>query len=728
MNAKRFAAFLIVVAVSLGAVFYTTPGLLDNLRLGLDLQGGFEILYRAEPLEEGTEVTPQSLKEAALSLAMRADALGVAEPQIDTEGRDRIRVSLAGVENEDELRDIMKQPANLTFRSTEGCPSPDDFCKIELRGSDFKENAAKVFLNDVNQPIVQIEVKDKKKFEDVSRRLLGKPLGIFLDDELLSAPVVRGVFSDGTAVIEGQESLAEANRLKDIINLGALPVKLTELSVQRVGPTLGQLSLEQTIKAGILATILIFIFMLAYYRVPGIAAAISLTVYAWVLLVAFYWMDATLTLPGIAAFVLGVGMAVDANIITFERIREEMRAGKSLLSSLKAGSQNSLSTILDANITTVVAGVALFFFGSGAIRGFAVTLIASIVVSMLTNVLFTRILLNFLLKGFPRMKPEWIGVRSSQIADISSSKQQAKPDQYPIPYDLMKHRKWYFAVSAAITVVGIVTLLLFNLNYGVDFKSGTRIDITAGGPVSKEDVEKRLEEAGFEPADISIGGEGNSRITVRFAEVLDTDEERRFAALYGAENVEVNTVDPTIANELKRKAVYAVLFAAVLIVIYVAVRFEWRFALASVIALFHDAFIVISIFSIFRIEVNLPFIAAILTILGYSINDTIVIFDRIRENLRFWKIKSFADVVRLVNASVWQSMARTINTSVSTLIAAVALLAFSDSIRPFSLAMVVGLISGVYSTIFIASPIWLLLKGKTLGSRRSAKTAGAEKQ
>lgn len=728
MNVKRIAAFLITVIVVLGAAVYTTPALTDKLRLGLDLQGGFEILYQAEPIEEGAEVTPQSLKETALSLAMRADALGVAEPEVDTEGKDRIRVSLAGVENEDELRDIMKQPANLTFRSADGCPTPDDFCRIELRGTDFKENAANVFLNEVNQPIVQIEVKDKKKFEEVSRRLLGKPLGIFLDDEMLSAPVVRGVFTDGKATIEGQETLAEANRLKDIINLGALPLKLKELSVQRVGPTLGQMSLDQTITAGIIATIFIFVFMLAYYRVPGIVASISLTVYVWILLIAFYWMNATLTLPGIAAFVLGVGMAVDANIITFERIREEMRAGKSLLSALKAGSQNSLSTILDANITTVVAGAALFFFGTGAIRGFAVTLIASIVVSMLTNVLFTRLLLHLLFRGFPRMKPELLGLKSSQIADLSSAKSQVKPEDYPVPYDLMQHRKWYFAVSALITAVGIAALLLFNLNYGVDFKSGTRVDITAGGAAVKEEVEKQLAEAGFEPADIAIGGENNSRITIRFAEVLSTEEERQIAALYGSENVEINTVDPTVANELKRIAVYAVLFAGVLIVIYVAIRFEWRFALAAIIALFHDAFIVLSIFAIFRIEVNLPFIAAILTILGYSINDTIVVFDRIRENMRFWKLKTFSDVLRLINVSVWQSMSRTINTSVSTLFAAVALLVFSESIRVFSLAMVIGLISGVYSTIFIASPLWLLLKGKSLGARGKARTASAGRE
>ncbi|WP_201763555.1 protein translocase subunit SecD [Chengkuizengella marina] len=403
---------------------WTSPGIVNNVKLGLDLKGGFEILYTAEPVDESQVMDQELLREAARSLQLRADAQGISEPEIYPEGQDRIRVRLAGVENQEEVRQIMKKPAELTFRSNDGCEDPSEFCKVEMNGSDFVEGAAKVaFEQTTKQPYVTIEVKDAEKFKSITQRLSSYSypnniLAIYLDDEEISTPRVGVIISNGVAQIEGAYTFDEAEELAGIINLGALPVNLTEKYTQSVGASLGELSLQQTITAGIIGFVVILIFMLGFYRLPGIIACVTLTVYTWMLLLVFYWMNATLTLPGIAAFVLGIGMAVDANIITYERIREEIRSGKSILSSLRAGSRNSLRTIMDANITTILAGLVLYYIGTGSIQGFALTLILSILVSIITNVFFSRLLLHLLIRANIAKKPVYYGVKEADISEL----------------------------------------------------------------------------------------------------------------------------------------------------------------------------------------------------------------------------------------------------------------------------------------------------------------------
>ncbi|KIL41045.1 hypothetical protein SD70_09530 [Gordoniibacillus kamchatkensis] len=411
MNGKRFTAFLLVVVITFGIIGATTPWLLKNVRLGLDLRGGFEILYVAEPLEAGQAVTPDVLKRTAESVAQRANASGVAEPDVTTEGKNRIRVRLAGVANQEELRKILQEPAQLTFRS-----GPPDFKTIEMRGSDFVEHGATVgFEQGTNRPMVQIKVKDPAKFQAITKRLTNQPLAIYLNDELLSAPNVSGEISGGTAVITGNYTLAEANKIRDTINLGALPLKLTEKYTQSVGASLGQQSLKETGIASAIASVLILLFMLIWYRVPGIVASIALISFTWLLLAVSVLMHATLTLPGIAAFVLSVGIAVDSNIIMAERIKDEMRSGKSILSSLKSGSKHSFRTIIDAHVTTALAGIVLYIIGTGSIKGFALTLLLSIVLNILTNVFFSRWLLHMIVRSNLAQKPGYYGVKESEI-------------------------------------------------------------------------------------------------------------------------------------------------------------------------------------------------------------------------------------------------------------------------------------------------------------------------
>lgn len=429
VDVKRIAAFFLIVIASLATIVWTTPDILKNQRLGLDLRGGFEILYVAKPIDEGGKVTTESLREAARSMERRIYSFGVSEPEVYPEGADRLRIRIAGVANQEEVRSILKKPAVLTFRSTEGCETPGEFCNIEMRGSDFVEGGAKVeYHPETGQPYVSIAVKDPNKFYEITSRLAkkGSPyeynpdnvLAIYLDDELISAPGVKEPIPSGTAMISGNFTFAEAEGLKSIINMGALPVELEEVYVQSVGATLGKESLEKTVKAGIIGLSFILLFMLVVYRVPGMVSVVTLIIYTWLILLVMDWLHAVLTLPGIAALILGVGMAVDANIITFERIKEEIRTGKTILSAVRSGSRQSFRTITDANLTTIIAGVVLYYVGTGSIQGFALILILSILVSIITNVFLSRLLLILLVRSKLISKPGYFGVKEDEISEL----------------------------------------------------------------------------------------------------------------------------------------------------------------------------------------------------------------------------------------------------------------------------------------------------------------------
>jgi preprotein translocase subunit SecD len=407
MDTKRFTAFILIVLVAFGVIAVTSPSLVKDIRLGLDLKGGFEILYIASPLEEGQAVTKDALIQTAKSLEQRVNEIGTSEPEITPEGKDRIRVKIAGVENEEQVRAILSKPAELTFRGPDGTK--------EMIGSDFTEGGAEVQFNQAGRPYISLKVKDAKKFADVTQKLLGQPLAIYLDENEISAPTVNAVITNGEAIIEGSYTFDEAKQVADVINLGALPLKLTEKYTQSVGATLGQASLQETVFASTLGSIIILLFMLIFYRVPGIVASISLITYAWLLLLVFRLMGVTLTLPGIAAFVLAIGMAVDANIITYERIKEEIRAGRSIASALRTGSKNSFRTIMDSNITTIIAAAVILFLGSSSVKGFGIILIASIVVSIVTNVYFSRFLLGLLIRSNLVKKPGYFGVKEAEI-------------------------------------------------------------------------------------------------------------------------------------------------------------------------------------------------------------------------------------------------------------------------------------------------------------------------
>jgi len=401
---------LVLIVAALSALMVSTTGtVLSSVTLGLDLRGGFEVLYQAVGTD-GDEVTSKSLKDTASAIERRIDVIGVTEPKIEIEGTDRIRVKLAGVQDQDAARELLGKPAKLTFRNSDN--------EILLDGRDLVQGGARIDFSQLGQPLVLLELKEPNKFRDITTEYLGKPIGIFLDEERITNPYVESVISGGVATITGQDTIEEAQGLVDLLNAGALPLDLVELESRSVGASLGLKALELSAKAGMIGAVVVLLFMMIYYRIPGIIASFSLFVYVYLILVLFVQMHVTLTLPGIAALVLGIGMAVDANIITYERVKEELRSGKTILSSIRAGSRRSLSTILDANITTIIAAIVLFIYGSGAIQGFAITLIVSIVVSMFTAVFGSRLLLNLFVRANLFNKPWGYGVKEDEIGEL----------------------------------------------------------------------------------------------------------------------------------------------------------------------------------------------------------------------------------------------------------------------------------------------------------------------
>ncbi len=411
LQLNRLVALLIIVVILSVLMIVTIGDILDNIILGLDLQGGFEVLYVASNAN-GDEVTKEALSETAAAIERRIDVLGVTDTSIKIEGSDRIRVQLAGVTDQDAARELLGKPAKLTFRNSDN--------EILMDGTDLQVGGASVDFDNVGNPVVALKLNDANKFKEITTEYLNKKIGIYLDEERITNPNVESVISSGSAIITGQDSVEEAKALADLLNAGALPLELKEIQAQSVGATLGMKALDLTVKAGIIGSIIVLLFMIVFYRVPGIIASFSLIVYLYVILVIFWQLHVTLTLSGIAALVLGIGMAVDANIITYERVKDELRNGKSLLSSLRAGSRRSFTTIIDANLTTILAAIVLYSFSqsSGSVRGFAITLIVSIVVSLFTAVYGSRLLLNLFVRSNLINKPWVFGVKEEEISEL----------------------------------------------------------------------------------------------------------------------------------------------------------------------------------------------------------------------------------------------------------------------------------------------------------------------
>lgn len=538
-----------------------------------------------------------------------------------------------------------------------------------------------------------------------------------------AANVDQPINSDSVEIsggFNGKKGVKEAKQISELLNAGSLPVDLKEIYSNSVGAQFGQDALNKTIFASFIGVAIIYLFMLGFYRLPGLVAIIALTTYIYLTLVAFNFISGVLTLPGLAALVLGVGMAVDANIIMYERIKDELRIGRTLKQAYSKANKSSFLTIFDSNLTTVIAAAVLFFFGESSVKGFATMLLLGILMIFVTAVFLSRGLLNLLVSSNFFKKQYWLfGVKKKDRHDMNDGKDVHDLKTSFEKWNFVKLAKPLIALSILIVVVGLVILAVFKLNLGIDFSSGTRADINAKQPLTQAKVEKAVKDVGLEPDQIQINGSSNKGATVQFKKDLSRAEDNKLSDKIKSEfgdTPQINTVSPLIGQELAKNAITALILASLGIIIYVSLRFEWRMGLSAVLALLHDVFIIVAVFSLFRIEVDLTFIAAVLTIVGYSINDTIVTFDRVRENLHKLKvITSPEQIDDMVNRSIRQTMTRSINTVLTVVVVVVAILIFgAPTIFNFSLALLIGLISGVFSSVFIAVPLWGIMKKRQL--------------
>lgn len=733
-KSSRIVAFIVLVALLLGAMAFTYKSVVKDVSLGLDLQGGFEVLYQVDPLQKDDKIDDKAVKSTAKTLENRVNVLGVSEPKIKVEDKNRIRVQLAGVKNQSEARDVLSSQANLTIRDA------DD--NIKLTGKDIQQGSAKQeFKENTNQPAVTFQLKDSDKFKKVTEEISKKDenvMVVWLDYEkgdsyhkevtkkdpkfVSAASVDKPINSDSVEIsggFNGEEGIKEAKQIADLLNAGSLPVDLNEIYSNSVGAQFGQDALDKTVFAAVIGIAVIYLFMLGFYRLPGLVAIIALTAYIYLTMVAFNFISGVLTLPGLAALVLGVGMAVDANIIMYERIKDELKIGRTLKQAYKKANKSSFLTIFDAQLTTVIAAAVLFFFGESSVKGFATMLLIGILMIFVTAVFLSRLLLSLLVSSNYFKKSYWLfGVNKKDIHNINEEKDIHNLRTPYERWDFMKLAKPLLSLSAIIIIVGAIILFIFKLNLGIDFTSGTRVDFESENKVSEEKVTQTLEDKDFKPSQVSLGKNGQNA-TVQFKNDLSKDEVAKIKSTIDNEfgnDPTVNTVSPVIGRELAKNAMFALVYAAIGIIIYTTFRFEWRMGLSSVIALLHDAFMIVAVFSLFRLEVDITFIAAVLTIIGYSINDTIVTFDRVRENLHKVKvITKKSQIDDIVNRSIRQTMTRSINTVLTVVIVVISLLAFgAPSIFNFSLALLIGLISGVFSSVFIAVPLWGIMKKRQL--------------
>lgn len=740
MKKKKAKKNVIITAISMFllavVVCLLFIPLFKNLKFGLDLQGGFEILYKVESID-GSKMNSSKLTATYKTLSKRIDSLGVSEPEIILEGNDKIRVKLAGVTDPEQARTQLSTVATLSFRDT------DD--NLLMTSEVLKAGGAKISQDSAGNPAVLLTVKDKDKFYEVTSKVKdyeknmiviwldyngmtdsfakeGNLCGTSESNCLSAATVSQGFASD--VIIQGNFTEDEVSNLVDLINSGSLPSKLSEISSKTVGASFGDDTLQKTLAAGIIGVLLIGVLLVAIYHFAGFVSTISMLLYTFLVFLVFWLVGGVLTLPGIAALVLGIGMSVDSNVITFARIKEELYKGKSLPLAFKEGVKCSFSAILDSNLTTLIVAIIMFIFGESSIKGFATMLIITVIVTMFTMVFLTRILLNLFVKTnyFNDKIKLFIGVKKEDIPNVSKNEKVKK-----VPFgkvDFLKNRKIFAGVSIIIILVGAVTIGFCGLNLGIDYRAGTDITISTDKDVTKKQLTSDLKELKLKSSDITIGDE---ETVIRIDDALDGEKVKEvntyFEDKYEAK-VNIGVVSNVVQRELIKNAILSVLLALVGIILYVSFRFKFSYAVSGVVALVHDVLIMIALFGIFNIEVSSMFIAALLAIIGYSINDTIVTFDRVREKLKENDEEklSYDEFYKLCNTSIQETFARTVNTTITTLIPVITLIILgSKEILSFNLAMLIGLIAGTYSTIFIATALFLILEKKNLGKPKKVK-------
>ena len=730
MKKSRLIVFGICVITILTMIVTLAPSIRNGMTLGLDLQGGFEILYEVSPLD-GQDMPEMS--SVVSSVRKRVDVLGVNEPEITVEGDNRIRVQLAGVDNPEQARRIISSTANLTFRDVND--------NLLMDATVLEEGGASVAQDQYGNYVVNLNLSDSNTFYQVTSQVAAMGSGQNLmvawldyeegesyaaesrkeDPAYISAATVSEGINGDSAQISGNFTLESATELADLINSGSLPVQMTEIYSDVVSADYGMDAFSSTMLAGAIGVAAVMLFMICVYRLPGIISAITLAVYIFVVFLLYNAMGAVFTLSGIAALVLGVGMAVDSNILTFERIKESMYAGRSVKTAFREGSKDSFRTIVDAQLTTFISALILYIFGTGSVKGFATMLIVSTITTLLLIVFIVRFLLGLLVNsGYLDERYELFGVKKSDVPDVSKGEERRKFTKFK-GFDFVGKAKYFVCTSLAVLVISIVCMGVNGfsgngvMNLGIDFTSGTTLTIQSDAAIDQDTLESQLEELGLDPSSVKINGSESNIASVYLKDAVDADTMSTVKAslqeTYGHE-VTDNTVTPVIGQELVRNAVIISVLAWIGILIYMSVRFKWDYALSAIVALIHDVLIILAFCAIFRLEINTEIVAVLLTIIGYSVNNSIVVFDRIRDRVRAHRGRITKEEYReLVNEAIQATCTRSVFSTLTTMLPVIFLLFMgSGAIFVFNLTLLIGLIAGAGSSLFIAAQLWYQLR------------------
>lgn len=707
----RLALLLVLVALA-GFFGY---GYMDDIKLGLDLAGGVSITYQAKDENPSAE----DMKDTIYKLQQRVQNYST-EAEVYQEGNDRINIDIPGVSDANAILAELGKPGSLVFMDSEGTTilTGDQVSAAQagmIDGTTGKEYVVSLTFTE----------EGTKAFADATTNNVGQPIYIIYDNEVVSAPIVQEAITGGQCTIDGIGSFEEAENLASTIRIGSLSLELEELRSNVVGAKLGQQAITTSLKAGVVGFAIVAVFMIAVYLIPGLASVIALCLYVGLILILLVSFNVTLTLPGVAGIILSIGMAVDANVIIFTRIKEEIGAGKAVKTAIQNGFQKALSAIVDGNVTTLIAAAVLFWRGSGTVKGFASTLAIGIILSMFTALFVTRFALNALFE---------MGIQNPKFYGIKREK-PAKP--------FLKYRKLCFALSSAVIVAGFVFMGLNKsatgdlFNYSMEFQGGTSTNVTFNENLSQERIESEvvpLVEDITGDADVQTQKVTGTNEVIIKTRTLNMEEREEFEKVmqdnFGVEEgkITAESISGAVSQEMKQDAIVAVVIATVCMLIYIWFRFKnIRFAASSVLTLVHDVLVVIACYAAFKWPVGSTFIACILTIVGYSINATIVIFDRVRENLK--ERKHDQSMEEILNQSITQTFTRSVNTSLTTFVMVLILYIMGvSSIREFALPLMVGIVCGTYSSVCLAGSLWFEMNRRREKALAAAKEAARSRE
>ncbi|OUQ20113.1 protein translocase subunit SecDF [Lachnoclostridium sp. An14] len=713
---KGLLCLLISIAaiVLFGYLGYTTA---NDIKLGLDLAGGVSITYQAVG-----DVTDEQMNDTVYKLRKRVDSYNSTEADVYREGSDRINIDIPGVSDANAVLETLGKPGSLRFTDMEG--------NTILTGDQVSSANVMVSENNGSRDyVVSLTFNEEgtKAFADATSAMVGQQIAIIYDNEVVSAPTVREAITQGQCTIDGMAGYDEAENLAATIRIGALSVELMELRSNVVGAKLGQEAITTSLQAGAVGFGIVALFMIIVYLVPGLAASLALSLYVGLMVLLLEVFEVTLTLPGVAGIILSIGMAVDANVIIFTRIKEEIGVGKTVESAVKTGFAKALSAIVDGNVTTLIAALVLFWRGSGTVKGFATTLALGIVLSMFTALFVTRFILRALFR---------LGLQNPKLYGVKKERK---------PVNFLGKRNLCFVLSLVVIAAGLVSMGMGMasgngaFNYSMEFKGGTSTNVTFNEEMTMEDISQQVVpvvEDVTKDADVQTQKvEGTTEVIIKTRTLSVEEREALNQAMvdnFGVddEKITAESISGAISEEMKNDAIVAVVIATVCMLIYIWFRFKnIRFAASAVLALVHDVAVVATFYSILKWSVGSTFIACMLTIVGYSINATIVIFDRIRENLKLTGGR--ADLAELVNDSITQTFTRSINTSLTTFIMVFVLYIMGvSSIREFALPLMVGIVCGTYSSVCITGALWYVMTVRHEGRKAAEKAAAkaAKKQ